>query len=133
MNTVYLRPLLLNQQPSPMALSPSPILSVEPTHPSLPGHFPGNPVVPGVVVLSYILDQVQRSYPAVRVSGVRKLKFLQMLLPDQPFCVELSEPDKHSLRFKCWRAGRVEETGRQLLVDGNLLLAESTAGTGDAA
>lgn len=116
-----------------MALSPSPILSVEPTHPSLPGHFPGNPVVPGVVVLSHILNEVKGNYPHLLVMGIRKLKFLQMLLPNQSFYVEFSAPDKQSLRFKCWRAGSMERDARQLLVDGNLQLADSPQVTGESA
>lgn len=109
-----------------MASSPSPIMSVEPTHPSLPGHFPGNPVVPGVVVLSHILGGVKNNYPALRVTGIRKLKFLQMLLPDQSFSVEFSAPDANSLRFKCWRAELNQAGERQLLVEGNLQVDESS-------
>ena len=109
-----------------MSAIPSPLLSVDLTHPSLPGHFPGMPVVPGVVFLSFILDEARRQLPMIRVSGVRKLKFLQMLLPQQSFVVEFSAPERGSLRFKCWRAPQaVNESSRQLLVDGNLQLAEA--------
>ena len=107
-----------------MSPIPSCILSVDFVHPSLPGHFPGMPVVPGVVFLSFILDEVQRQLPLVCVTGVRKLKFLQMLLPQQSFVVEFSAPDNVSLRFKCWRAAPdVAGDARTLLVDGNLQLA----------
>ena len=106
-----------------MSPIPSCPLSVDSVHPSLPGHFPGMPVVPGVVFLSFILDEVRRQLPLVHVTGVRKLKFLQMLLPQQPFVVEFATPDQSSLRFKCWRyvANAGEKSG--LLVDGNLQLA----------
>jgi len=124
MNTVYLRPLL-NLQDSSMSSIPSPLLSVDSTHPSLPGHFPGMAVVPGVVFLSFILDEVRRQLPMVRVAGVRKLKFLQMLLPQQAFVVEFATPDQASLRFKVWRAGSVGDKHRHLLVDGNLHVAAS--------
>lgn len=111
---------------------PSALLSVDLTHPSLPGHFPGMPVVPGVVFLSFILDEVRRQLPMIRISGVRKLKFLQMLLPQQSFVVEFAPPDHSSLRFKCWRAGNHSGGQRELLVDGNLQLAGQVAETGNA-
>ena len=112
-----------------MSVIPSRLLSIDSEHPSLPGHFPGVPVVPGVVFLSHILDEVRRQLPALRVTGVRKLKFLQMLLPGQSFMVEFSAPDKGALRFKCWRAPAREkdDDARDLLVDGNLRLDDATA------
>ena len=53
-------------------------------HPSLPGHFPGNPVVPGVVVLDRVLDAVEAQF-GVQVGALRlpQVKFMQPLLPDQ--------------------------------------------------
>lgn len=112
-----------------MSVIPSRVLSIDSTHPSLPGHFPGVPVVPGVVFLSHILDEVQRQLPALCVIGVRKLKFLQMLLPEQSFRVEFSAPVEGALRFKCWRvpAREKEDEARDLLVDGNLRLDDATA------
>jgi 3-hydroxymyristoyl/3-hydroxydecanoyl-(acyl carrier protein) dehydratase len=110
---------------------PSSLLSVDSAHPSLPGHFPHMPVVPGVVFLSFILDEARRQLPAAHVIGIRKLKFLQMLLPTQAFEVEFATPDKESLRFKCWRSMAAAVTAiaseqRELLADGNLQLAVAT-------
>jgi 3-hydroxyacyl-[acyl-carrier-protein] dehydratase len=97
-----------------------PTLRVTASHPSLPGHFPGMPVVPGVVLLSEVLTELQRQMPEARVDGIRKLKFLKMLFPGQPFTVEFAEPNAASagLRFKCWQAGEV-------LAEGNLMLRDS--------
>ena len=107
-------------------------LSIDPTHPSLPGHFPGLPVVPGVVFLSYILTELARQIPAAQVIGIRKLKFLRMLLPQHGFTVEFAAPESNSLRFKCWRsaddlsanAQLGEAAVRELLVEGHLLLRD---------
>lgn len=90
-------------------------LCVDHAHPSLPGHFPGMPVVPGVVLLSEILADQRRQLPRVQVMGIKKLKFLRMLLPDQGFTVEFAEPGANGLRFKCWQDGAV-------LAEGNLAL-----------
>lgn len=87
-------------------------------HPSLPGHFPGTPVVPGVVLLSYVLSELRRQQPNIKVVGVKKLKFLSLLLPEQSFVVEFAAPIGASLRFKCWRNAERKEP----LVDGHLLL-----------
>jgi 3-hydroxyacyl-[acyl-carrier-protein] dehydratase len=35
-------------------------------HPSLPGHFPGNPIVPGVLLLDETLHAIERSQPAAK-------------------------------------------------------------------
>ncbi len=96
-------------------------LHVDNTHPSLPGHFPGTPVVPGVVLLSEILADLQRQRPGVQVAGIKKLKFLRMLFPEQRFTVEFAEPSERSLRFKCWQDGA-------LLAEGNLALHSLEAG-----
>lgn len=89
-------------------------------HPALPGHFPGHPVVPGVVILDRVLDAVRAQYPAVQVTGIRKLKFLRPLLPDQDFQIECAAPANGRLRFRC-----LSDT--VVLAEGNLQLAESAA------
>lgn len=70
-------------------------------HPALPGHFPGNPVVPGVV----LLERVAAACKAWRGDTVGALdaKFLRPLLPDEPAAVELRE-DGSRVRFDVVRA-----------------------------
>lgn len=91
-------------------------LCVDSAHPSLPGHFPGAPVVPGVVLLSEVLADQLRQLPQLRVTGIKKLKFLRMLLPGQSFTVEFAAPGAGGLRFKCWQDEAV-------LAEGNLALS----------
>jgi 3-hydroxyacyl-[acyl-carrier-protein] dehydratase len=52
------------------------------SHPALPGHFPGNPVVPGVVLLDRVAEVIGRVW-ARRISGFAQVKFQRPLLPEQ--------------------------------------------------
>lgn len=98
-----------------MSADSSCTLCIDNSHPSLPGHFPGSPVVPGVVLLSEVLADQQRQLPQLQVMGIKKLKFLRMLFPGQNFTVEFGVPAANGLRFKCWQKGA-------LLAEGNLAL-----------
>jgi 3-hydroxymyristoyl/3-hydroxydecanoyl-(acyl carrier protein) dehydratase len=51
-------------------------------HPALPGHFPGNPVVPGVVLLDCIVAAIERAHGA-RLAKIASVKFLAPLKPDE--------------------------------------------------
>ncbi len=59
-------------------------------HPSLPGHFPGAPVVPGVVILDEVLTAVAEWRGDCQLAGIRAVKFLVPLKPEQPFTICLS-------------------------------------------
>lgn len=62
-------------------------LRIDAAHPALAGHFPGNPVVPAVVVLERVAAVLQ----AWRGQRVERLdaKFLRPLLPDEDAVIEL--------------------------------------------
>jgi 3-hydroxymyristoyl/3-hydroxydecanoyl-(acyl carrier protein) dehydratase len=51
-------------------------------HPSLAGHFPGQPVVPGVVLLDAVLSEI-RTHAHVVLRAIPAAKFLQPVLPDE--------------------------------------------------
>lgn len=56
--------------------------AVDPAHPSLAGHFVGNPILPGVVVLDRVLDAADRWLgPGVEVVGLPRAKFASPLRP----------------------------------------------------
>jgi 3-hydroxyacyl-[acyl-carrier-protein] dehydratase len=104
-----------------MSAAPTPTLCVAHSHPSLPGHFPGAPVVPGVVLLSEVLAEISRQWPDLRVGGITKLKFLRVLFPEQPFTVVFDPPHDPVLRFKCWQ-------GDSVLAEGRLAIASARGG-----
>jgi 3-hydroxyacyl-[acyl-carrier-protein] dehydratase len=81
-------------------------LSVPTSHPSLPGHFPGNAIVPGVVLLSLVLERLQQCFGPFAVTGLRSVKFLRPLRPGEPFSLDAEESGRAVLRFAC-RCGDV--------------------------
>ena len=66
-------------------------MRISPDHPSLPGHFPGHPVVPGVVILDEVIAAAERciGHP-LRMTGLPTAKFLSPLSPGREAVVEFS-------------------------------------------
>lgn len=61
-------------------------MTVPGSHPALPGHFPGQPIVPGVVLLALVHEQACEHLGfAAGASRWARVKFLRPILPDQPF------------------------------------------------
>jgi 3-hydroxymyristoyl/3-hydroxydecanoyl-(acyl carrier protein) dehydratase len=60
------------------------------THPALPGHFPGNPIVPGVMVLEEVIRAAEGAAgQPLHVRSVPVAKFLTPLRPDVEATIEL--------------------------------------------
>ena len=57
------------------------------SHPALPGHFPGNPIVPGVVILSRVTDAIRQQLPNIVLGTLLSMRFYAPLRPDRPFNV----------------------------------------------
>lgn len=88
-------------------------VSIPTDHPSLPGHFPGHPVVPGVVVLEQVLDAIA-AHDAPLAAPMRwpQVKFVAPLLPGQAADVELERVGQaRHWRWRVLHAGRVLASG----------------------
>jgi 3-hydroxymyristoyl/3-hydroxydecanoyl-(acyl carrier protein) dehydratase len=74
-------------------------LQIGADHPSLPGHFPGAPLVPGVLLLDRVLSSAEqwRGCP-LTLRALPQAKFLAPLLPDQPAVLRMQWRDDE-LRF----------------------------------
>ena len=90
-------------------------LSVPAEHPALPGHFPGRPIVPGVVILDLMVEEWRRRHPDAPLRGVRKMKFISMLAPDQAFTVDWGEMRDGKLNFTARSGSKSLATGQFVL------------------
>jgi len=84
-------------------------LHVPPEHPCLPGHFPGNPLVPGVVMLQHVAKAL-RDWRQKRLVRVLEAKFLAPLYPGEHAEVELGEAAGR-IRFEIRRESHVLARG----------------------
>ncbi|GAA3926494.1 hypothetical protein [Luteimonas lutimaris] len=87
-------------------------------HPSLPGHFPGRPVVPGVVVLDRVLDAVEAAHGPLGALRLPQVKFVRPLLPGQRAEVAIEPLADAGAASPRWRF-RVERDG-ELLASGEV-------------
>jgi 3-hydroxymyristoyl/3-hydroxydecanoyl-(acyl carrier protein) dehydratase len=89
-------------------------------HPSLPGHFPGAPLVPGVVILDEVVAALDEWRQDSHLSSIRSVKFLAPLRPEQPFTISLSAASKDTdeVTFCCRAEDRVLVEGRLEVVPG---------------
>ncbi|MEO6967820.1 MAG: hydroxymyristoyl-ACP dehydratase [Rhodanobacteraceae bacterium] len=83
-------------------------MRIDATHPALPGHFPGNPIVPGVVLMQRVAAALSQ-WRGARIAGL-DVKFLAPLLPEQNATIELRD-DAHRVRFAVTRGGAVLARG----------------------
>ncbi|MEO8010370.1 MAG: hydroxymyristoyl-ACP dehydratase [Dokdonella sp.] len=76
--------------------------TVSARHPSLPGHFPGAPIVPGVVLLDHVAGCLQRA-GAGDIARLLAVKFMAPLLPEQHARMHI-EVTARRARFRIVRA-----------------------------
>lgn len=74
---------------------------IDPAHPALAGHFPGNPVVPGVVLLERVAAAL-RTWRGQTVEGL-EAKFVQPLLPGDDAVIGL-HAEATRVQFEVTRA-----------------------------
>jgi 3-hydroxyacyl-[acyl-carrier-protein] dehydratase len=93
---------------------------IDANHPSLPGHFPGEPLVPGVVILDEVIAALHEWRRDSELRGMPNVKFLAPLKPEQLFTILLSATSKNSgeVSFCCRAEERVIVEGRLAVVWG---------------
>jgi 3-hydroxyacyl-[acyl-carrier-protein] dehydratase len=91
---------------------PSHFLDVAADHPAFDGHFPGRPMLPGVVLLSEVLDAMlgdrSLALDPDRPLGLRQVKFLSPVLPGSRLRLEWTAAGAQ-VAFVVWRCDRSGE------------------------
>lgn len=70
-------------------------------HPSLAGHFPGRPVVPGALILEEVIrcaEEMDQGHG--RISEVISAKFLTPLFPGESLALRFAKKEKGRIRFE---------------------------------
>ena len=88
---------------------------IAPDHPSLPGHFPGRPLVPGVVLLDRVIAAIEAQHGPLGPLRLPQVKFVQPLLPGEDARIELDGAAPR-WRFRVLR-------GEVLLASGEVVVA----------
>lgn len=85
---------------------------VPPDHPAFPGHFPGRPIVPGVVLLDQALllaqELTRQNDPGWQVG---QAKFLSPVGPGETLSFKLARQPSGQLRFTVSGPGRDVASG----------------------
>ena len=90
-------------------------------HPTLPGHFPGAPLVPGVVVLDEVIAALFEWRQDSQLTGIKLVKFLAPLQPEQAFTISFSAKNEHAAEINFWC--RAED---RVIVEGRIEIAWET-------
>ncbi len=81
-------------------------------HPAFAGHFPGNPIVPGVLLLDAALQAVSGHLPTAAAElKVDSAKFLDVVRPGEPLLLRVAAAANERLQFELQRAGQVVASG----------------------
>jgi 3-hydroxyacyl-[acyl-carrier-protein] dehydratase len=88
-------------------------LVFRPDHPASRGHFPGDPIIPGAVLLSETLLAIEAGLGAGLVPfQITSAKFLHPTRPGDRVSIEFSRTAAGQVRFACAVQGRPVLTGQ---------------------
>jgi 3-hydroxyacyl-[acyl-carrier-protein] dehydratase len=94
-------------------MEPERIVTIGADHPSLAGHFPGHPVVPGVVMLGEIMKAIcDMAKENIEFVGMPSAKFLSPLNPGEPLTIRLNQQGDGAAEFTCTTGSRLIASGR---------------------
>jgi 3-hydroxyacyl-[acyl-carrier-protein] dehydratase len=97
-------------------------IAVARDHPAYAGHFPGQPLLPGVVLLGEVLELLLREAPGAIGAQpcISAVKFLAPVRPGASLEIRWTAPGQERLRFEVWRHAEGDPPEGQLAASGQL-------------
>ncbi len=82
-------------------------------HPAISGHFPGNPIVPGVLILGEVLQAIRQQegtspYPF----EAQVVKFHSPLRPNQELRISIDPRNGETQEFSCYANAELVASGQ---------------------
>jgi len=85
---------------------------IDSTHPSIPGHFPGNPIVPGAVIIENVIEAFCKLDSSKKVISLSTVKFLKPIATKQKVAVNFCSISTELISFECTSGEEVSVLGR---------------------
>jgi len=86
-------------------------LHIPADHPAFAGHFPGAPIVPGVVLLDAVVHAMQQLMGRAGACEIGAAKFLSPVGPGETLTIALDMTPTGGARFEITSEGRKVATG----------------------
>jgi 3-hydroxymyristoyl/3-hydroxydecanoyl-(acyl carrier protein) dehydratase len=83
--------------------------AIEPTHPALQGHFAGNPVVPGAVLIGLV--DATLAHAGRTLTGIERAKFRRPVVPGEEVHVSIAYTDGSTVTFELRSRGDIVAHG----------------------
>ena len=108
-------------EPGPMPCTAR--FDIPPDHPCFPGHFPGQPILPGVLLLERVMSLAQTSLgQLLSECTVYNVKFLAAVAPGDALDVQLASTNPNEYKFTV-RINQAEDADGVLACSGQLRMA----------
>lgn len=76
-----------------------------PDHPTAAGHFPGNPIIPGALLLDEIVCAITEYADGARATAIRSAKFFRPVRPGESVRLSWRSLTNGAIAFECHVSG----------------------------